>query len=150
MFLSSKDLILRDKVQLHNNLAEVNGLQGRLLAELEIWPRGRLMYDFQVLEEHSHNPALPLSNAFEEIPYLPIHSRFFSIDKPGYGGVRFSEGPSTSIYGNTARATTGDPTDEAHAFDFYLPNTKFQCLEGVCKGLDLPDDANGIPQRSNR
>ncbi len=126
MFLSSKDLLLRDKVEVYNNLAEINGVQGRLHAKLEIWPRGRLEYDFQVIGEVGLGQALHHRDASgRRLP--PINGHFFSIDEPYNRGRSYREGPTSAIYGDAAKATFGDASDKAHAFTFFLPNTRFRC-----------------------
>ena len=51
MIPRDKDLILQKKVKLYNNLAKINDCQGRLLAELEIYPTPRLTWEFEVLGE---------------------------------------------------------------------------------------------------
>jgi hypothetical protein len=56
MIPSSKDLILQKKVKLYNNLANIDNCQGRLLAELEIYPHPRIVWDFEVLGDTNNFP----------------------------------------------------------------------------------------------
>lgn len=43
------ELALQKSVRLYNNIAEFNNCEGRLLAELEVYPRPRISWELEVL-----------------------------------------------------------------------------------------------------
>lgn len=120
-----QDLILKEKVKLYNNIAKINDCEGRLLAELEIYPTPRITWDFEILGNVQCN--VPSSSVFQPDPLDPLKGYYFSIDKPFSRSEHYTViGPARAMRGSTAQALYGDIEDTAHIFTFYLPNTRFQ------------------------
>ncbi len=119
MFPKDKDLILKEKVKLYNNIAQINDCEGRLLAELEVYPTPRIVWEFEMLGNVQCNrPNIKNLN--------PLTGYLFSINNPTWGGPPNALGSLEAIRGTTAQALYGDIEDIAHIFTFYLPNTRFQ------------------------
>lgn len=124
MLPEEKDFILKEKVKLYNNIANINDCDGRLLAELEIYPTPRIVWEFEVLGNAQCN--LP-SVSFDSSTEASLLGHCFSIEKPIIAGDYHNvNGPLRAIRGATAKAVYGEMEDEAHIFIFYLPNTRFQ------------------------
>lgn len=125
MIPSSKDLVLQKKVKLYNNIAKLNDCQGRLLAELEIYPTPRLVWEFEVLGGTSgnfpHGAAWNLESINSLIGYLFLIEGLICT-----GGSLANIGPSDTLSGEAKQAVYGDINDSASFFRFYLPNTRFQ------------------------
>jgi len=51
MLPKKENLILTDKLVIYNNFAKINDCEGRLLAELQIYPTPRIIWDFEILGE---------------------------------------------------------------------------------------------------
>ncbi|NMG22104.1 hypothetical protein [Brasilonema bromeliae] len=124
MLPKDKDLILQEKVKLYNNIAKINNCEGRLLAELEIYPTPRIIWEFEILGNVQCNfPSLSLDSNTKN----PLIGHCFSIEQPICTGDSSNiVGPLRAIRGATAQAVYGDMEDTAHKFIFYLPNTRFQ------------------------
>lgn len=124
MLPKEKDLILKDKVKLYNNIAKIHECEGRLLAELEIYPTPRIIWEFEVLGDAQRNLS---SIFFDSSTITPLTGHCFSIEKSRITGDYHNiVGLLRAIRGNTAKAVYGEMEDEAHIFIFYLPNTRFQ------------------------
>ncbi|MFO0173624.1 MAG: hypothetical protein ACK51W_14295, partial [Aphanizomenon sp.] len=125
MVPQDKDLILKEKVKLYNNIGKINDCEGRLLAELEIYPTPRINWDFEIIGNVECN--VPHSAAFQLNPLNPLKGYSFSIDEPFCSGDYFTViGPVRAMRGSTAQAFYGDIDKTANIFTFYLPNTRFQ------------------------
>jgi hypothetical protein len=127
MIPSEKDLILQDRVKLYNNLAKINDCEGRLIAELEVYPTPRLTWDFEVLGELKHgfpHGSLGESNS--------IIGHSFSIKKAKCTGDHSGIGPSRALSGYSKQVVYGELHSLAHRFSFYLPNAQFQ-VKGACQ-----------------
>ena len=127
MIPREKDLILQDRVKLYNNLAKINDCEGRLLAELEIYPTPRLTWDFEVLGELKHgfpHGSLGESNS--------IMGHSFSMKNAKCTGDHSGMGPSRALSGYSKQAVYGELGSLANLFIFYLPNTQFQ-VKGACQ-----------------
>ena len=124
MLPQEKDLILKQKVKLYNNIAKINDCDGRLLAELEIYPRPRIIWEFEVLG----NVKCDLPSIFSDSNTVnPLIGHCFSIEKSVVTSDSHNvNGPLRAIRGATVKAVYGNMEDEAHKFIFYLPNTRFQ------------------------
>ncbi|MTJ18349.1 MULTISPECIES: hypothetical protein [unclassified Dolichospermum] len=125
MVPQDKDLILKEKVKLYNNIGKINDCEGRLLAELEIYPTPRINWDFEIIGNVECN--VPHSAAFQLNPLNPLKGYSFFIDEPFCSGDYFTViGPVRAMRGSTAQAFYGDIDKTANIFTFYLPNTRFQ------------------------
>lgn len=126
MLPKPQDLVLKEKVKLYNNIARINDCEGRLLAELQIYPSPRIFWEFEMLGDGQCNfPGLDfLINPDEPISQLVGY--MFSIKEPYSSGSSYDLGPLKSLRGVADKAFFGDINAPAHKFTFYLPNTKFQ------------------------
>jgi hypothetical protein len=122
MIPTEKDLMNKDKIVLYNNIAELGGNRGRLLAELQISPALRINWDFEILGETNGN--LPF--LLDPNPISTIQGHGFKIDKPHMDNWRTARGPLTAISGSTGQVLYNSLEFEAHSFTFYLPNARFQ------------------------
>lgn len=120
MLPRDKDLILKKKVKLYNNIARINDCEGRLLAELQVYPTPRIIWEFEMLGNVQCNrPNIYQLN--------PLIGHWFSINNPVWGGKTVDNvGPLKAIRGASTQALYGEMEDIAHIFTFYLPNTRFQ------------------------
>jgi hypothetical protein len=126
--LFPKDLFLKKKIKLYNNIAKVNSCEGRLLVELEVYPYPRITWEFEVLGDTEHNSS---DNIFKPETTNEIHSFSgygFSIKKPYWHTIPFDDTGGCLIEGNAAQVFYSDIEDTAHKFTFYLPNTRFQFI----------------------
>jgi hypothetical protein len=133
MLPQDKNLILKEKVKLYNNIAKINDCEGRLLAELEIYPTPRITWEFEMLGNVQCN--VPRSAVFQSDPLNPLKGYYFSIDKPFYSGDYSTVIGVRAMRGATAQALYGDIENTGHIFTFYLPNTRFQLTSNGQKGL---------------
>jgi hypothetical protein len=124
-----KDLLLKKKVKLYNNIAQNNDCTGRLLAELEVYHTPRIIWEFEMIGEANCNfPCPNIWNGIvdgNETP--PIFGHCFQINNPVLNG--FSNGgicSQRSIRGLTKQAVYGNLQNKFHQFTFYLPNARFQ------------------------
>lgn len=125
MLPQNNDLILKEKVKLHNNIAKINDCEGRLLAELEVYPKPRIIWEFEMLGNVECNFPYAAPGKSEPLNSLVRHG--FSIDKPICTlSHSNSIGPTAALRGVTAQAVYGDMEALADIFTFYLPNTRFQ------------------------
>ena len=125
MLPNDKDLLLKEKVKLYNNIANLNDCQGRLLAELEVYPTPRIVWEFEILGNIQCN--FPYAAAWKSDPLSPLIGHSFSIKEPKPSSSSSNSlGPLEAIRGSTAEALYGDMEDVAHLLIFYLPNTRFQ------------------------
>lgn len=125
MLPNDKDLLLKEKVKLYNNIANLNDCEGRLLAELEVYPTPRIVWEFEMLGNIQCN--FPYGAAFKSDQLNPLIGHSFSIKKPRSSGSSSNiVGPLEAIRGSTAEALYGEMEDVAHMFIFYLPNTRLQ------------------------
>lgn len=125
MIPKDKDLILQEKVKLYNNIAKTNDCEGRLLAELEVYPTPRIIWEFEILGNVSCN--LFNSSPFESGSLNSLIGHCFSIEKPVFlGDYNTVVGPLRAIRGDTDQAIYGDMENIGHGFVFYLTNTRFQ------------------------
>jgi hypothetical protein len=122
MIPTEKDLMNKDKIVLYNNIAELDGITGRLLAELQISPALRIVWDFETLG--STDKHLPMPGSPNPISTIQGHG--FEISKPHRDGWRTAWGPLTAISGSTGQVLYNSLECEAHDFTFYLPNARFQ------------------------
>lgn len=140
MIPKNKDLILKKKTKLYNNLAEINGCRGRLLAELEIYPTPRLIWEFEVLGETQG--SFPYEAAFEADSIDSLVGYLFLIENPICTGISSDYiGPSNILRGEATQAVYGEVNCSAHLFKFYLPNTQFQ-LKRANQELILSDEGS--------
>ncbi|MCY7322721.1 MAG: hypothetical protein LH660_13195 [Phormidesmis sp. CAN_BIN36] len=124
MIPTTKDLILRRKVKLYNNLAKTNDCQGRLLADLEIYPTPRITWEFEVLGEPEGR--FPYGAVWPSDSLAPFIGYSFSIENPICTESSSSIGPLEALRGSTKQVLYGELQDTANSFIFYLPNTQFQ------------------------
>lgn len=125
MFPQDKDLILQETVKLYNNIAKLENCEGRLLAELEIYPTPRIIWEFEILGNAQCN--LPHSSCLRSEPLNPLKGYFFSINKPVCSSYSYTIiGSVRTLRGTAAQALYGTLENEAHLFTFYLPNTRLQ------------------------
>lgn len=122
MIPTEKDLMGKDKIVLYNNIAELNGNRGRLLAELQISPALRINWDFEILGETNGNLPFPL----DPNQNFTIQGHGFKIDKPHMDNWRTARRPLTAISGSAGQVLYNNLEFEAHDFTFYLPNARFQ------------------------
>lgn len=125
MLPKNKELILKEKVKLYNNIANLNDCEGRLLAELEVYPTPRIVWEFEMLGNIQCN--FPYGAVWQTEHLNPLIGHSFSIKEPRPSSS-FSNiiGPVEVIRGSTADALYGDMEDVGHIFIFYLPNTRLQ------------------------
>jgi hypothetical protein len=114
---------LQDDIPLYNNLARYKDHQGRLSAHLMIFPSPEVKWDYEVLGDEVKQKG----QIHTEVPMSPLQGYQFVISKPlptmdSHDFVTPKEGLS----GLAFHAIFGDPEFKAHAFRFYLPNTRFQ------------------------
>ena len=126
MIPSSKDLILQKKVKLYNNLANIDNCQGRLLAELEIYPNPRIVWDFEVLGDTNNFPYW--AGGINSEKSLKINGHAFSIEQESvlFNDLKNDVGPRNALRGSTKKAIYGDLQNSGNVFGFYLPNTIYQ------------------------
>jgi hypothetical protein len=117
-----EDIVLREKFQLYNNLAQSGTCTGRLSAEMQIYPSPRITWDFESLEDMVCQPEMrqyELRN--------PLVGKRFSIEAPIVTVTRgFPEAYVVSVGGLTPQAVQGDVEERFGMFAFYLPNARFQ------------------------
>jgi hypothetical protein len=124
MLPKKKDLILKERVELYNNLAQIDKCSGRLSVDLELYPLPRIVWEFEILGEA--NCGLH-KNLGTDDPLSPFIGHWFSIEKPLLSGLADnSTGPRSVYRGTTVQADFGDLDEPAHFFRLYLPNTRFQ------------------------
>jgi len=125
MLPKDKDLLLKEKVKLYNNIAKLNDCEGRLLAELEVYPTPRIVWEFEMLGDAQCN--FPFWSCTDSDALLIGHC--FSIEKPIVSGPpAIGLGPLKALKGDTAQAFYGELEDAVHHLTFYLPNTRFQSI----------------------
>jgi len=125
MFQRSDELLLAEKIKLYDNFAQINNCQGRLLAELQIYPLPSLNWQFEILGEVQCN--FPSLHTQDNSQLNPIKGHCFLIESPHLTGDFHDEyGPVTAIRGIANKAVYGDQDSIAHRFNFCLPNTRFQ------------------------
>ena len=133
MIPTDKDLILRKKVKLYNNLAKINDCQGRLLAELEIYPTPRLTWEFETLGEIQGN--FPHGASWKPDSLTSLVGYSFLMENTVCTEERSRNiGPSEALRGEAKQAVYGEVNDLANSFIFYLPNTQFQSKR-ACQNL---------------
>ncbi len=126
MIPTDKDLILQKKVNLYNNLAKINNCQGRLLAELEIYPTPRLIWEFEALSDIQGE--FPHGAVWKSDSLDSLVGSSFLIESPVCTeqlSRNSNIGPSEALRGVAKQAVYSD-VDSANSFVFYLPNTQFQ------------------------
>jgi hypothetical protein len=135
MIPSSKDLILQKKVKLYNNLANIDNCQGRLLAELEIYPNPRIVWEFEVLGDTTNFPYLAHTN---NVKSLTLSGHAFLIEQELGVSNNFETaiGPRNALRGSTKKAIYGDLQNFAKFFVFYLSNTVYQSRRSDQKSED--------------
>lgn len=125
MIPRDSDLILQKKVKLYNNLAKINDCQGRLLAELEVYPTPRLTWEFEVLGEiqgeFPYGAAWPSGSLDSVVGYSFIIENPICTEE-----LSRNIGPLEALRGEAKQAFYGELNDLANFFIFYLPNTQFQ------------------------
>ncbi len=123
MMPNERELLLQEQVTLYNNIAKFGDAEGRLLAELQIFPSPRIRWSFEQLGVHE--AWLPRSG---DCSAPQITGHFFTIEKPKITQYRSNiVGPAEIRAGDTARAIYGDFDAPGHFFKFYFPN--FRCLQ---------------------
>lgn len=142
MIPRAEDLILKEKVKLYNNLATTNDCQGRLSAELEIYPTPRVTWEFEVLGEPKGE--FPYGAVFGMDSLDPFTGCSFLIENPICTGSSSSIGPLEALRGITKQAVFGELQHSANSFTFYLPNTQFHCKRArqSCIIKSLKDSSN--------
>lgn len=124
MLPQDKDLILKQKVKLYNNIGKMNDCEGRLLAELEVYPTPRIIWEFEMLGEMNYNSFNYIPGQIHESTPLTGHN--FYIEKYGiYGEIINDFGALKAKRGFTNQVFYDDIEAEAHTFYFYLPNAIF-------------------------
>lgn len=125
MFPRPHDLLLKEKVKLYDNIAQVNNCQGRLLAELQIYPSPSLNWQFEILGEVQCD--FPSLYTQDNTTLISIEGNCFSLESPYLTGESNDiYGPVQAIRGIANRAVYGDIDAHAHKFIFCLPNTRLQ------------------------
>lgn len=114
MSLKREDIILREKLQLYNNIIKIDGCEGRLLAEFQIYPSPRIIWEVEFLD----GLRLDHNNPIERLEGYGF-SLEFSTKINLYSGLTYSKG-----YAH--QAVCGDKEQKFHSFKFYLPNARFQ------------------------
>lgn len=123
MGLLDKDIVMRDKIELYNNIAHSGDCTGRLSAEMQVFPSPRIIWDLECLEDMACHPEIQQQ---QQLKY-PLLGKHFSIETAfatvtrGWPGHR-----SLSVGGITPQAVYGDLEDTFDHFSFYLPNARFQ------------------------
>ena len=133
MFFDPRDLLLKEKITLYNNIAESGDCRGRLLAELQVYPSPQITWEFESLGASACEPTR--SQTIPRKLENPLAGSWFSIDEQPYvSGERQSNigTPTILLKGVAPRAYYGDVDVPLHSFKFYLPNARFQgtSLEG--------------------
>jgi hypothetical protein len=145
MIPSRKELILQKKVKLYNNLANIDNCQGRLLAELEIYPNPRIVWDFEVLGDPNNFPYWAHEN---DVKSSTLSGYAFLIEQElgVSNNLETDIGPRNALRGSTKKAIYGDLQNFAKFFVFYLSNTVYQSrrsdqkLEDNRYSIDVPID----------
>jgi len=112
------DLLLKAKIDLYNNVGQLDGCPGRLSAELQISPSPQIHWDFQVVGSQC---LLPDQHFGKEVD---ISASWFRLDSPLVSGYR-NDINSRLVRGPALQAWYGDFNSTFHEFTFYLPNTRF-------------------------
>ncbi|TVP56309.1 MAG: hypothetical protein EA343_24230 [Nodularia sp. (in: Bacteria)] len=124
MLPQDKDLILKQKVKLYNNIGKMSDCEGRLLAELEVYPTPRIIWEFEILGEMNCNVFNKIPGQIHELNPLTGHN--FYIEKYGFFGEIINDfGALKAKRGFTNQVFYDDIEAEAHTFVFYLPNAIF-------------------------
>jgi len=122
MRLWSKDIILKEKMQLYNNIAESGDCVGRLFAEMHFYPVPRITWDLEFLEDMVCQPEIwqhKLKNTLVGKRFLIETARV----------VETRGTPTWPVYalgGFAPQAVHGNLEDRFSDFTFYLPNARFQ------------------------
>jgi hypothetical protein len=127
MLPKHENLVLKDKFLLYNNIAKINDCEGRLLAELQVFPSVRLTFEFEILGKHQYR--LPCIFSDDDLS-KSIIGNIFEIKKPFFNRRQEDIGPQVILSGIANESTYGDIGDPAHLFKFYLPNCRVQCTSG--------------------
>jgi hypothetical protein len=124
MLPKAKDILLKERVQLYNNLARNEDCSGRLAVALEVYPIPRISWEFEILGESECHLGVHLGT---DEPVSPFIGHWFSIEQPLLTGIAHDDiGPRSVFRGTTVQADFGALDAPAHTFRFYLPNAKFQ------------------------
>lgn len=125
MLPKPEELVLQEKAKLYDNTAKINNCEGRLLAELQIYPSPRITWEFEMLgETHCNFPYLDFTKL--DKPISPLRGLIFSIEEPYSNEETTDFGPRKTLRGLADQAVYGDIEASAHWFTFYLPNTRLQ------------------------
>jgi len=112
------DLLLKTKINLYDNAAQLGDCPGRLSAELQISPSPQIHWDFQVIGSQCSLPDLHLGKEAD------ISASWFRLGGPLISGHGTNVN-SKLVRGSAIQAWYGDPHSTFHQFAFYLPNTRF-------------------------
>lgn len=125
MFPRPQDLLLAERVKLYDNVAQINDCQGRLLAELQIYPSPKLNWEFEMLGEVQCSfPAINFNNISEYT--AQINGYMFILEQVYQTGDFSGLGPLRAARGIAGRAVYGSINSSAHKFIFCLSNARFQ------------------------
>ncbi len=80
LFPRFQELLLQEKVKLYDNIAQINDCQGRLLAELQIYPSPSLNWQFEILGEVQCN--FPSLYTQDDVLLNSIEGHCFSLESP--------------------------------------------------------------------
>ena len=116
------DLLLKQKIKLYDNVAKFGVCEGRLLAELEVYPVPRLTWEFEILGNFQEGCKPNWAFTYEDSQTLEGY--LFTLEQLTNGGFSSNVGPQHIFRGGAARAIYGYKTESVHSLTFYLPNLR--------------------------
>ncbi|HQU36033.1 MAG TPA: hypothetical protein PLR65_05570 [Anaerolineales bacterium] len=118
----NKDFLLKDKINIYNNLAKSGESSGRLSVVYNVYPAPAIFWEF---EPESKSIGLPKHDTKGEL-IKPFECNNFSMSNPSSDRVYLMGGEI--LTGSTARSISGNLDIKGKYFTFFLPNAKFQEL----------------------
>lgn len=116
----NKDFLLKDKLNIYNNLAKSGESSGRLSVVYNVHPAPAIFWEF---EPESKSVGLPEHDMKGKL-IKPFECNSFSISDPSSDRVHLMGGEIMT--GSAVRAISGDLDRKGKYFTFFLPNAKFQ------------------------
>lgn len=124
MQINAQDIVLKEAWEIYNNQAYIDSCKGRLFAQLLIYPKPLIKWDFEVVNVREIIP--------KDFPtvHKNLNKKFFEgyniiLQKISVTSNPLSSPSCRRALGRGYRAYWGDPEAPGKYFSFYLPNTRF-------------------------
>lgn len=145
----NNDPILKDKLNVYNNLATSGDSSGRLSIIYNIYPAPTIFWEFETASKDSPEPKYdengkispPFEDIFLSVPEAwPGSSNELSIYKP----------IGSWVSGRTPKVIIGDQNLVGKSFSFYLPNAAFQKVGTSGKNFRVKEISHYNSQASRK